>query len=172
MRRCFMVVMASAVVASLWRAALPGGAFAAISEPTSDPKIDPAPCFTAAAVEADLDQIIASCGRVIDYEKTLVPDRLKALLARAAAYIRKQQDDRAIADYDVALKLDPSLADIFNARGELWRKKGDRRRALADFGAAIKLNPQHRRRARQLQIAGAGIGANRRADGGQQQAEF
>ena len=39
--------------------------------------------------------------------------------------------------------LDPTLADIFNARGELWRKKGDRPHALADFGAAIKLNPQH-----------------------------
>jgi tetratricopeptide (TPR) repeat protein len=142
MRR-FMVMMASAVVASVWRAALPGAAFAAISEPTSDPKIDPAPCFTAAAAEADPDQIIASCGQVIDHEKTLVPDRLRALLARAGAYVRKQQDDRAIADYDIALKLDPTLADIFNARGELWRKKGDRPRALADFGAAIKLNPQH-----------------------------
>ena len=41
------------------------------------------------------------------------------------------------------LRLDPSLADIFNARGELWRKKGDRPKALADFGAAIKLNPDH-----------------------------
>jgi hypothetical protein len=44
---------------------------------------------------------------------------------------------------DTALRLDPTLADIFNARGELWHKKGNRPRALADFGAAIKLNPQH-----------------------------
>ena len=51
--------------------------------------------------------------------------------------------DRAIADYDGALRLDPTLADIFNARGELWRKKGDRPKALADFAAAIKLNPDH-----------------------------
>ena len=41
------------------------------------------------------------------------------------------------------LRLDPTLADIYNARGELWRKKGDRPRALADFGAAIKLKPDH-----------------------------
>jgi tetratricopeptide (TPR) repeat protein len=41
------------------------------------------------------------------------------------------------------LRFDPTLSDIFNARGELWRRKGDRPRALADFGAAIKLNPQH-----------------------------
>ena len=41
------------------------------------------------------------------------------------------------------LRLDPTLADIFNARGELWRSKGDRPKAVADFGAAIKLNPDH-----------------------------
>ena len=70
-------------------------------------------------------------------------DRIKALIARAGAYDRKDQIDRAIGDYDTVLRLDPALADIFNARGELWRRKGDRRRALADFAAAIKLNPDH-----------------------------
>jgi tetratricopeptide (TPR) repeat protein len=143
MRRCFTAVMVGAAVASALWAATSGGALAAISEPSGDPNIDPAPCFAAAAAEADPEQIITSCGAVIDNEKTAAADRLRALLARARAYIRKQQDDRAIADYDVALKLDPTLADIFNARGELWRKKGDRPRALSDFGAAIKLNPQH-----------------------------
>ncbi len=70
-------------------------------------------------------------------------DRIKALIARAGAYGRNDQIDRAIGDYDTALRLDPARADVFNARGELWRSKGDRPRALADFGAAIKLNPQH-----------------------------
>ena len=51
--------------------------------------------------------------------------------------------DRAIGDYDGVLRLDPSQADVFNARGELWRKKADRPKALQDFGAAIKLNPDH-----------------------------
>ena len=51
--------------------------------------------------------------------------------------------ERAIADYDGALRLDPSLADIHNTRGELWRKKGDLPKAVADFAAAIKLNPDH-----------------------------
>ena len=71
------------------------------------------------------------------------PDRVTALIARAGAYVRKEMPDSAIGDYDVALLLDPSQADIFNTRGELWRTKGDRRRALADFAAAIKLNPDH-----------------------------
>ena len=170
MRRCSCGVVASAGCRFRSWLAYPCGP-AAVSEP-ADPKVDAAPCFAAAIAKADPDQIVASCGPVIDNEKTPAADRLRALLARAAAYIRKQQDDRAIADYDVALKLDPTLADIFNARGELWRKKGDRPRALADFGAAIKLNPRPCHRARQLQIAGAGTGAARRPDGGRQQAEL
>jgi len=112
------------------------------TEPIAAPPIDPAPCF--AAVEAhDDDRIIAICAPLIDGEKTARADRLKALIARAGAFDRKDQIDRAISDDDAALLLDPALADIFNARGELWRKKGDRRRALADFAAAIKLNPDH-----------------------------
>jgi tetratricopeptide (TPR) repeat protein len=124
----------------LW-AALPHGAFAATSEPT-DEQIGSAPCVAALTANDD-DKIIASCGALIGNEKAPKADRVKALIARATAYERKDQIDRAIGDYDIALRLDPTLADIFNARGELWRKKGDRPRALADFGAAIKLNPNH-----------------------------
>src|SRR3954471_12863162 len=140
MRRCMMSVMASAAVVF---SIMPGIAFAAVSEPPADPKIDAAPCFAAAMAGADPDQIVTSCGPVIDNEKTPAADRLRALLARADAFRRQQQDDRAIADYDAALKFDATLADIFNARGELWRSKGERPRALSDFGAAIKLDPQH-----------------------------
>ncbi len=112
------------------------------NEPVTDPQIDPAPCVAAATTD-DADKIIAVCGALVDNDKTLKPDRIKALVARAGAYDRKDMIDRAIGDYDAALRLDPTLADIFNARGELWHKKGNRPRALADFGAAIKLNPQH-----------------------------
>jgi tetratricopeptide (TPR) repeat protein len=85
------------------------------------------PCGSAAN---DDDKIIAVCGALIDNEKTAKADRIKALIARAGAYDRKDMIDRAIADYDTALRLDPGLADIFNARGELWRRKGDRPKAL------------------------------------------
>ena len=112
------------------------------TEPVTAPPIDPAPCLAAAEANDD-DKIIAICGPLIDGEKTARADRLKALVARAGAFDRKDQIDRAIGDDDAALLLDPTLADVFNARGELWRKKGDRRRALADFAAAIKLSPDH-----------------------------
>jgi len=122
--------------------ALPFGcAYAATSEPTEE-QIDSAPCMAAVTANDD-DKIIAVCDSLTSNEKAPKADRVKALIARGAAHDRKDQIDRAIGDYDVALRLDPTLADIFNARGELFRRKGDRSHALADFGAAIKLNPNH-----------------------------
>jgi tetratricopeptide (TPR) repeat protein len=118
------------------------GALATGTEPATGAQVDFAPCAAAAAAD-DADRIIAVCGPLVENDKTPRPDRIKALIARAGAFAAREMPDRAIGDYDTVLRLDPTLADIFNARGELWRRKGDRPRALADFGAAIRLNPQH-----------------------------
>jgi len=142
MRFCFSALILNGAVVSLLWVTSPHGAFATGAEPSSDPRVDPAPCVAAASASDD-DKIVNICGALVDSEKTPKADRIKALIARAGAYERKDQIDRAIGDYDTALRLDPTLADIFNIRGELWRRKGDRPRALADFGAAIKLDPQH-----------------------------
>jgi tetratricopeptide (TPR) repeat protein len=142
MRHPFKTLIRSLAVAFVLWAALPHSAFAVGTEPVVEPLVDPAPCFGAIAVN-DSDQILAFCGALIDNAKASKDDRLKALIARAGAYAAKDMIDRAIGDYDTVLRIDSKLADIFNARGELWRKKGDRRRAVADFSAALKLNPSH-----------------------------
>jgi tetratricopeptide (TPR) repeat protein len=135
------VLLWCGVVASLL-CAVPDPARATGTDAVAVPPADPAPCLAAISANDD-DRIVSACGALIDNEKTIKADRLKALIARASAFTRKDQGDRAIADYDVALQLDASQADLFNSRGELWRKKGDRRKALLDFGAALRVNPDH-----------------------------
>jgi tetratricopeptide (TPR) repeat protein len=142
MRNHLSSLLCNLAVAVLLNAALPAIARATGAEPARESPVDPAPCLTAAAANDD-DRIVAECGALVDNEKTARADRIKALIARGGALGRKDQLDRAIGDYDTVLRLDPTLADIYNARGELRRKQGDRPKALADFGAAIKLNPGH-----------------------------
>ncbi|QPF92611.1 hypothetical protein [Bradyrhizobium commune] len=127
-------------VAAALSALLPGAADAATGgEPA---QVDIASCLAAAAAD-DMDKAGSACAAVIDNEKTARPDLIKALIARGALYARHDQVDRAIADDSRALLLDPSLADLFNTRGELWLKKGDRPKAVQDFGAALRIDPNH-----------------------------
>ncbi len=160
-RRPRRAIALLAAAVGMFTAAFPHGVLATGTDSENEPQVDPAPCFAAIAAKAD-ERIVINCGPLIGNDKTAKADRVKALVARGGVFARKDQIDHAIADYDAALGADPTLADIFNARGELWWKQGDRPKALADFAAAIKLNPAHaaargnyRRLAQELERLGA-----------------
>lgn len=141
MRPCYSDIRCLAAVCLLF-VTFTDTASATGAEPGKDLRTDPAPCL-AAAQTLDQDRTVTLCSVLIDNGKTEKSDRIKALIARAAAYDRKNMIDRAISDYDGALRLDPAQADVHNARGELLRKKGDLPRAVVDFAAAVRLNPHH-----------------------------
>lgn len=63
------------------------------------------------------------------------------LAARGNDFNAKGDLDRAIADYDAALRIEPAFAEVLNSRAMAWRARGDRRKALADLDAAIRLKP-------------------------------
>ena len=52
--------------------------------------------------------------------------------SRGYAYSNKGDTDRAIADYDRALRLDPNYAYAYNNRGNAYSDKGAYDRAIAD----------------------------------------
>ena len=57
-------------------------------------------------------------------------------------YVRLHQDDRAIADYDEALRLNPKDHDALNGRANAYTDKNDYDHAIADYDRAIVLNPR------------------------------
>jgi len=60
---------------------------------------------------------------------------------RAAAFYKKGQVDKAIADYSKAIALDPTNEGIYNNRGMAYASQKKYDRAIADFETAIELNP-------------------------------
>jgi tetratricopeptide (TPR) repeat protein len=70
---------------------------------------------------------------------------------RGLAYFALQDFDKAFADFNEAIRLDPGNSMAFNNRGTVYMLRDDPDRAMADFDEAIKLDPNsvlaHRNRA-------------------------
>jgi tetratricopeptide (TPR) repeat protein len=64
------------------------------------------------------------------------------LTNRGIAYRDKGAHDRALVDFDEALRLDPNYAPGYAHRGSTYNLKRDFDRALADFDQAIKRDPK------------------------------
>jgi len=64
-----------------------------------------------------------------------------AYIERGRAWYRKNDFDRAIADYDRALSLDPKDSWTYMRRGIAWYQKKNFDRAIADFNRGLEINP-------------------------------
>ena len=89
---------------------------------------------------ASADQQIAGCTAMIDANKLAPKQRAIAFRLRGTGYFDKKQYDRALADYDQAISLDPSFALAYWNRGNVFNVKGHYDRAIREFDQAIKLN--------------------------------
>ena len=88
--------------------------------------------------EASPDVIIGGCNNVIQSgEET--SKLAEAYCSRGIAYAKKREYDRAIADYDKAIDLNPKNAKAYYQRGYVYDIKGERDRAMADYKKAMGL---------------------------------
>lgn len=99
-------------------------------------------CFSADA-GTSLDLRIDGCTSLIQ-SGALPQDSLAvAFQNRGTAYLGKGDADRAIEDYEQALRLDPNYANAFNSRGVAYQAKGENERAIDDYNQAILLDPDN-----------------------------
>ena len=95
-------------------------------------------CF---AIGGNPDLAIQHCTRAIDSGKYSGDQLHRLHLARGAEWSAKGDHDRAIVDYDAAIRLDEKSAEAFHNRGSAWANKGETDKAIADYDTAIKLDP-------------------------------
>ena len=88
------------------------------------------------------DQRIDGCSALITAKGTRKKDLAGAYLTRGADYLGKNDIDRAIADFNELIRLDPKFYGAFTNRGEAWRRKGEVISAIADLDRAVALNPR------------------------------
>ena len=71
------------------------------------------------------------------------PNSAFALYNQGSTQLNLKDYDRAIANFDEALKLDPKYVVALNARGLAYEGKGQHDRAIADYDRAIELDPKY-----------------------------
>ena len=68
---------------------------------------------------------------------------LSAFFNRGRAWSDQGQHDKAIRDFDEAIRIDPRYPEAFNNRGIALGGKGQRDRAIQDFDEAIRIDPNY-----------------------------
>ena len=71
------------------------------------------------------------------------PQNDGAYVNRGIAYRRLGEIERAIRDYDQAIRVNPRAADAFNNRGNAFRAHDEHERAVRDYDEAIRLDPHY-----------------------------
>jgi tetratricopeptide (TPR) repeat protein len=86
-------------------------------------------------------QIISGCTALIDSGRGNNKGLSEAAYNRGNAYVSIGEFDHAIADYDRAIRFNPTMATAFDNRGRAYSEKNQFERAVADYDEAIRLNP-------------------------------
>lgn len=66
-----------------------------------------------------------------------------AFKSRGAAYLRSDQPEAAIADFDTVIQLDPENARAYHLRGLAYEKIGEYEKAMENFDKAIELKSDY-----------------------------
>jgi tetratricopeptide (TPR) repeat protein len=95
-----------------------------------------------AAYEAgDFDRAIALCNQALAMD--IAPAEASiVVMRRGNVYLQKNEVDKAMNDYEQALRLDPGNAAAYVNRALGLERKGEREDALKDLSEALRLNPR------------------------------
>lgn len=103
----------------------------------AQPEVDAEKCRS---ITGNPDLAIKHCTAAINSGKLSGRVLAEIYFSRAVEWTNKGDIDRAIADYDAAVRIDPKYAEAYHNRGLLRAARGESDRAIADYDAALRLD--------------------------------
>jgi lipoprotein NlpI len=91
----------------------------------------------------DWNQQIKACTALIESTQGSPQDRAKTYKSRASAYFAIGDDDRALADDDSAIQLDPNMAAAYTGRGDIYMDREDPDRAIVEYNQALQRDAKY-----------------------------
>jgi TonB family protein len=91
--------------------------------------------------KVEADARIEACTKLLELNDQNSPGKSRVLASRGRAYFQKNDFDRALSDYNDAVKSDPDNADAFLYRAGAHWKKFEDGKAFGDLSEAIRLDP-------------------------------
>jgi tetratricopeptide (TPR) repeat protein len=87
---------------------------------------------------------VMSLSKALDFYNDAIKKDPTSMAYTTRAWILKETGDydKAIADCDEAIRLNPNDSGAFNNRGNAWTDKAEYDKAIADYSAAIRIDPK------------------------------
>jgi tetratricopeptide (TPR) repeat protein/predicted aspartyl protease len=99
-------------------------------------------CLVSALQNQGLEQGLKDCSKALRREDKKSPDYGALYANRGMVYLRQGNDDKAIADFNDALKAAPNNARALYGRGVAESRKNKPKESAADIAAAQAIAPQ------------------------------
>ena len=100
-------------------------------------------CFAAASVAARRDHSdpgeVAGCTRALEHSRLSDRDRMATFVNRGILYLALRELERAEADFNAAIDLDPASGEVFVDRGNIAFIRRFYDRAISDYTRALEL---------------------------------
>ncbi|MDB5640649.1 MAG: hypothetical protein JWP51_5557 [Bradyrhizobium sp.] len=87
------------------------------------------------------DDRVSACSEIIDAKVETGRKLAAAYCNRGHGLTEKRELDRALADLDHAIEIDPAYACAYTNRGRVYAFRRDLDRAIADYDEAIRIEP-------------------------------
>jgi tetratricopeptide (TPR) repeat protein len=88
------------------------------------------------------DDVVTACTRLISAGRVDSETLSRYYNNRGVAFDNKQDHDRAIDDYDHAIKINSRNTTAYHNRGLAFHQKGDEKRALDDYNRTLAIDPK------------------------------
>jgi len=99
-------------------------------------------CYLSAETKRDTGNALATCDRALSEEPLSRRDRAATLVNRGIIHMQARDLDRAIADYDLAIRSDPRIGEAHVNRGIALLHRGGRdQEAIAALSKGLAMNP-------------------------------